>query len=119
MRAGKQVSQGGHGVIKVFFDRATITENDDAKYPYMLHIPITKAEHSWKEGIFTKITCVVNSEQELFDIQAKCQKLDIPYALIQDCGKTEFHGIPTYTCIVVGPEENSIVDLVTGGLKLL
>ncbi len=62
MRKGKFVSQGAPGALKVFFDRATITPNDDAKYPYMMHIPLTKAEHDWKQGIFTKITCSVNSE---------------------------------------------------------
>ena len=119
MRKGKFVTQGGHGIVKVFFDRATITPNDDTKFPYMMHIPITQPEYDWKEGIFKKIAYSVNSEQELFDIQSKCQKLDVPYAMIQDCGLTEFHGIPTWTCIAVGPDEDEKIDIITGGLPLL
>ena len=35
MRKGKFVAQGSHGVLKVFFDRATITPNNDSKYPIL------------------------------------------------------------------------------------
>ena len=34
-------------------------------------------------------------------------------------GFTEFNGVPTFTCIAVGPDKSEKIDLITGGLPLL
>ncbi len=39
--------------------------------------------------------------------------------LIIDSGFTEFNGVPTKTCIAVGPNRAEDIDRVTGHLKLL
>jgi PTH2 family peptidyl-tRNA hydrolase len=38
--------------------------------------------------------------------------------LITDRGLTEFGGVPTRTCLAVGPDYDDLIDPVTGGLEL-
>jgi PTH2 family peptidyl-tRNA hydrolase len=35
-----------------------------------------------------------------------------------DAGKTEFNGVPTLTCIAIGPEYEDIINPITGQLEL-
>jgi PTH2 family peptidyl-tRNA hydrolase len=39
--------------------------------------------------------------------------------LIQDNGTTEFGGVPTYTCLALGPDLAEKIDPLTKDLKLL
>lgn len=34
-------------------------------------------------------------------------------------GKTEFHGVPTRTCLAIGPDDSEKIDAITGQLQLL
>ena len=43
----------------------------------------------------------------------------IPHVLITDAGLTEFHGVPTNTCLGIGPYEAEEIDKFTGNLPLL
>lgn len=36
--------------------------------------------------------------------------------LITDSGKTEFHGVPTRTCLATGPNEAQKINEITGAL---
>jgi PTH2 family peptidyl-tRNA hydrolase len=64
--------------------------------------------------------CVgVDSEEELLRIHTLAEIEGMPCSLIQDVGKTEFGGVPTYTAVAVGPAESQYVDIITGHLKLL
>ena len=67
---------------------------------------------------WVKVTCQVKTEEELLAVHRAAVEARLPVALIQDAGKTEFHGEPTYTCLAVGPAEASRVDAVTGKLDL-
>jgi PTH2 family peptidyl-tRNA hydrolase len=73
----------------------------------------------WLNDIYTKVCVYVNSEQELLDIYNKAKEANIPCSLIQDCGLTEFGGVPTYTCVAVGPDWNDKINEITGHLPLL
>ena len=75
--------------------------------------------YEWLNGSFTKIVVYVNSEQELLDIYEKAKDAKLPCSLIQDSGFTEFHGVPTYTAVAVGPWWSEAVDEITGDLPLL
>ena len=75
--------------------------------------------HEWLETSFAKVCLQVGSEEELLALKEKAEGLGIPTALVTDAGRTEFHGVPTNTCIAIGPASNQVIDSVTGSLKLL
>jgi PTH2 family peptidyl-tRNA hydrolase len=49
----------------------------------------------------------------------KALELNIPCALIEDNGLTEFKGIKTKTCCAIGPYISEEIDKITSHLKLL
>lgn len=120
IRRGKQIAQACHASMKVFFDRMekTPSGNIDGKgagYCFTANEDMVE----WIDGIFTKICVSVDSEEELLAINRKAEDADLPVALIQDAGKTEFKGTPTYTCLAIGPAKSEDIDKITGGLNLL
>ena len=68
---------------------------------------------------FTKIVVRVDSEEELEQICKKAVELDVKVCEVIDSGKTEFNNVPTKTCVALGPDKASILDQITGDLKLL
>lgn len=114
MRRGKQISQGAHASLKVFFDRMYTTNIDGQRC-----INLTSEECKWVDFEFTKICVSVNSEQELLDIYNKALTAKLNCSLIKDVGHTEFHGVATYTACAIGPNASEKIDLITGGLPLL
>lgn len=112
MRRGKQIAQGAHSVLAVF-------TNLMRKEKGVWVAPLTPIMEEWLKDSFTKITVYVNSEQELFNVYNSASEKNIPCSLIQDSGRTEFHGVPTYTCCAIGPHWSEDIDKITGGLPLL
>lgn len=102
MRKGKMVSQGSHAAVKA------VVENLDQP-----------AMQKWLGMRFTKITVGVDSQRELERVVAEAQARNLITATIIDDGKTEFKGVPTMTCAVVGPATHEELEPVTGNLKLL
>lgn len=119
MRKGKMIAQGAHASLKVFTDIMYV-ENDkhvmDVGDAYPSH---ESAIVQWLEARFAKICVRVNSEQELLEINKQAKEAGLPVALILDSGKTEFDGVPTYTCLAIGPAKAKKIDKITGHLKLL
>jgi PTH2 family peptidyl-tRNA hydrolase len=116
MRRGKEISQGGHGFLahltKVLLDYL------DQEYIPVKELVKTLAQKEWLQSSFAKITCVVESEEELISIYNKAKELNIEAHLIVDNGATEFHGEKTATCVCLGPDYSEKIDQVTGFLKL-
>ena len=81
-------------------------------------IAMTAVQYAWINGTFSKICCRVNSEEELMEIYSKAIQAGLNCDLITDSGATEFHGVPTKTCLAIGPDESEKIDLVTGHLEL-
>jgi len=124
MRKGKIGAQVAHASMKVFFDRGFVTHEilvsdyddsavTDVGEPSMI-IPLTAEMEFWAVNSFGKIVRYVTSEQELLASYEKAKEAGLPCALIQDSGHTEFHGIPTYTTVAVGPAEADAIDEVIG-----
>jgi peptidyl-tRNA hydrolase, PTH2 family len=114
MRKGKMIAQGAHASMAVFFNRGSIDPKINE-----IQISVTREMLEWYCGIFTKVVVGVNSEAELLEIYDIAMKKQIPCALIQDVGKTEFNGVPTYTSIAIGPAKVEDIDQITGNLSLL
>ena len=79
---------------------------------------ISPVELDWIDGIFTKICLKVDTEDQLLEIKSKADEKGLQCHLITDRGLTEFGGIPTNTCLSIGPDEAHKIDEVTGGLDL-
>jgi len=107
MRRGKEIAQGAHASIAFLTNKFQNNE-----------FVLSKAEEEWVFGIFRKICVIVNSEEELLEIHRKAEEVGLVSSLIQDSGKTEFGGIPTYTCLAIGPDKPDKIDKITGHLKL-
>jgi len=117
MRRGKEISQGSHGSLGGVLNLMTKSENN-GKFKYELEFEKGSFLDEWLNGIFTKITCVVNSEEELIELYNKTLDMEIPVILITDAGRTEFNGVPTKTCICIGPYYSEEIDKITSHLKL-
>ncbi len=122
MRKGKMIAQGAHASMKVLLDRGALATDGPAGTgtgSATFTFTATPAMEAWLGGRFTKVCVSVTSEQELDDIAAKARAAGVPCAVIVDAGKTEFNGVPTKTCIAVGPAWAEDVDAITGALPLL
>ena len=63
--------------------------------------------------------CVyIDSEEALLDIAKKAGVRGIIASVITDAGMTEFHGIPTKTCLALEPLPANAADESTGTLQL-
>lgn len=118
MRTGKIVAQGSHSSIAFLTNRIKKYEKGKSYFGYDFSEYLTKEEKEWINGIFTKICVRVNSEDELIEIDKKAKEAGLECHLITDAGLTEFHGIPTKTCLAIGPDESEKIDKITGHLEL-
>lgn len=124
VRKGKIAAQCAHASLACILDMMSESRwSDDDNNP----MPVTRqlryeqnsALDQWFTKKFAKIVVYVNNEQELLDIYNKAKTAGLPASLIQDVGDTEFHGVPTYTTVGIGPAESEKIDAITGHLKLL
>jgi PTH2 family peptidyl-tRNA hydrolase len=61
----------------------------------------------------------VGSEAELLEVYESALVAGLHTSLIVDAGRTEFNGVPTKTCIAIGPEFPERLVGITDQLKLL
>lgn len=114
MRKGKIAAQASHASL------GAILNYGSKIYEGTLSLTIeNKAVKEWLEGRFTKVCVSVDSEEELIDIYMKAMYNKVNVKLIKDAGLTEFGGVPTYTCLAIGPDYPENIDKITGHLKLL
>ena len=119
MRKGKMIAQGAHASMKVFFDQMLDTGDSCKELGPREGWDWHGAVLPWMEGRFTKVCVQVDSEAALLAIVDQAKAARAPVALIQDSGATEFGGVPTHTCCAIGPADATLIDPITGGLKLL
>jgi peptidyl-tRNA hydrolase, PTH2 family len=109
MRKGKMIAQGAHASIMFLVRRLCDPEGGGKDH----------AIQEWLAHGMTKICVRVDSEAELLEIAQKAQDARLTVHVITDAGHTEFAGVPTKTCLAIGPDEEGKIDAVTGKLKLL
>lgn len=123
MRRGKEIAQGSHASIafltkrlQKYWDRGWFRRL--FRRIFRFEKPFQSVAEEWIRGIFTKVCLKVDSEKELLEIEGKARKAGLEVHLITDRGITEFHGVPTHTCLAIGPAEADKIDEITGDLKL-
>lgn len=119
VHTGKKCAQAGHAALKGFLEKEGTHFAEENGQLY-LKIPIgNDYEHAWLKDRFTKIVLKVETEQELLDIYEQAQTAGLLSTLVQDAGFTEFNGVPTYTCVSIGPADPKEIDKITRHLKTL
>lgn len=106
MRRGKEIAQGAHASMAFLAKKALGRED------------LTETERAWLEGLFTKVCVRANSDEELLAVARAAEKEGIRVETIIDSGKTEFGGVPTRTCLALGPDLAAKIDPVTRHLEL-
>ena len=106
MRRGKEIAQGSHAsmafLLRNYVDPSTK--------------PINLKE--WLTGGQTKICLQIHSEEELLLLYQKAIDAGLEAHYITDAGRTEFNGVPTKTCLAIGPNKSEDIDKITKHLKL-
>ena len=115
MRRGKEIAQGAHAATAWLADRVLQNMMPNGS---VAHLVLSSAEQAWLQSSFRKVTVKVNSEDELMAVYQEALDAGLEVHLITDRGLTEFGGIPTRTCLAVGPDYDDLIDPVTGGLEL-
>lgn len=123
LRKGKIAAQVAHAslgaLLKMFNKEECIDDYDNSKYIHCyVNIQPNDILDKWLNGIFTKICLMVENEEELLALHKQIKAAGIPCSLITDAGNTEFHGIPTVTCLGIGPWWSEYIDEFTKDLKL-
>ncbi|KAK5989303.1 Peptidyl-tRNA hydrolase 2 [Cladobotryum mycophilum] len=80
--------------------------------------PERKVLSRWERLGQAKIAVQIKSQEELLELQKKARELGLTAEVIQDAGRTQIEA-GSMTVLGVGPAPKSLVDQVTGHLKLL
>jgi PTH2 family peptidyl-tRNA hydrolase len=113
------IAQGAHASMKVIFDMMELVAGTGGKYYYKrLPIQPNTPLEEWVNKIFKKVV-VGGTLSEITAAYQKARVVDIPCALIEDKGLTEFGGEVTITACAIGPASPEDIDPITKHLKLL
>jgi PTH2 family peptidyl-tRNA hydrolase len=115
MRRGKEIAQGAHAAGAWLADRILEFIGPNGSVD---HVALSPAERAWLESSFRKVTVKVSSEEELLAVYDQALQAGLVVHLVTDRGLTEFGGVPTRTCLAVGPDYDDLVDPITGDLEL-
>jgi PTH2 family peptidyl-tRNA hydrolase len=121
MRRGKEIAQGSHASMKAIMDlmsKEVIDGINENLAVWILQMKTDDPSYLWLNNIFTKVVVYCSSEKELMGIYNNAKNRGIVCSLIQDAGRTEFNGVPTFTCCAIGPGWTEEINLVTGHLPL-
>lgn len=124
MRKGKIAAQAGHASVDAILaalyreermgDFIMTSEGMALKATDKPATPLS----DWFISGSAKICVYVDSEEELMAIAKKAEERGIIASVITDAGMTEFHGVPTKTCLALEPLASEVADEITGELPL-
>ncbi len=124
MRKGKIAAQAGHACIDAILmalnKEGRMNDFEIASGEIVLNNsdkPRTSLSDWFMYGC-AKVCVYVDSEEALLDIAQKAKEKGIIASVITDAGMTEFHGVPTITCLALEPLPADIADELTGKLPL-
>ena len=122
MRRGKEIAQGAHASMAWLRQRVlqglTPTAATGTTSAATGLVELSEVERAWLERSNRKVTVKVGSEPELMAVYEQALRAGLVVHLITDGGLTEFGGVPTRTCLGIGPDYDDRIDPVTGDLEL-
>lgn len=113
MRKGKMIVQGAHASLKFLVEQISSCTSDKVS------LSLSDEINEWIAGTFAKICLQIDSEQALDEIYAKAKEAGLTVHMVVDAGFTEFNGVPTKTCLAIGPHFSDKINPITSHLKLL
>ena len=121
MPPGKLAAQVAHASM-AFMGRQ-IQEWFDQYEGYTYHpgkfgVELTAPQCKWFDSSYAKVVLGVDDEAELKAIADYAERGGLATHRIIDDGRTVFNGVPTFTCVGIGPDYNEVIDVVTGKLRL-
>lgn len=102
MQKGKVAAQCGHASVAAY---AKALKNE----PILLK--------RWMEFGGTKITVKIESEKDLLALNLAAEELNVMSSIVRDAGQTQV-APGSRTVIAIGPAPKSVLDKITGHLKL-
>ena len=114
MPAGKIAAQVAHAALGAILGKGKWVSGDT----FVMDC-ITHAEQSWMRHKFTKVALWCDDLAQMEQMNADAMKAGLNTRMIIDAGDTVFGGVPTITCLAIGPDYSELIDAITGGLKLL
>ncbi len=120
MRKGKLVAQGAHASVGALAQLLKFTSSADGSLSLSGQFAASSPLAQWLNSGVAKICLYVDSEAALTSLyqQVRSTCPDVPAELVEDAGITEFHGVPTLTCLALGPYWADELDKFTGTLSL-
>lgn len=121
LRKGKIAAQVAHaslGSLLTLFNKSDQGNDYGRRFEWWVDFRSDSYLDKWLNGLFTKICVYVEDEAELLEVYEKAKAAGLPCKLITDAGNTEFHGVPTNTCVGIGPYWSEDIDKITGDLNL-
>ena len=119
MRKGKIAAQASHASLSAVI-KTSLKEDIDFELDENGCIAMRGNSYlaNWLRDSFKKVCVYVNSEEELLDIYDQGLENGFIVSLVRDSGLTEFHNVPTYTCLAFEPLPANLIDKITGNLPL-
>ncbi len=108
---GKIAAQCGHATLACYKTLLRASQKDTQS-------PEAKLLRRWERFGQAKIAVQIKGEDEMLELMGKARSLGVTAEVIQDAGRTQIES-GSRTVLGVGPAPKSLVDRITGHLKLL
>lgn len=130
MPAGKLAAQVAHASMACLLNmgkwkggsRFKEQENDHTiivgTHTFAIELDEGSAVHDWMTKSFPKITLEVKNEAQLKRYYDEAVAAGLPTSWIVDAGRTIFNGVPTPTCVGIGPASREQIDAITKRLRV-
>lgn len=110
MCVGKIAAQCGHATLGCYKKLLSASQNGSAEARTLLQ--------RWEKLGQAKIAVQVKSQEEIMALRAAARAAGVTAEVVADAGRTQI-AAGSLTVLGVGPAPKSVVDKITGHLKLL
>ncbi|MCJ1309058.1 Gluconate transport-inducing protein [Agyrium rufum] len=121
MTKGKMAAQAAHAALACYMSLSSSSASSPSSTSSSPSTPSSTTHpilRRWLSAGQPKIALQCKSEEEIYELQAKALSLGLCARVVRDAGRTQIASGST-TCLGIGPGPKSVVDGVTGHLKLL
>ncbi|KAF4776455.1 peptidyl-tRNA hydrolase PTH2 [Colletotrichum scovillei] len=111
MTKGKMAAQASHATLACYKSLSKIAAKDPSS-------SAAKILSRWENLGQAKIAVQIKNQDEMLELMGKARSLGVTSEVIADAGRTQIEA-GSLTVLGVGPAPRSLVDQITGHLKLL